>query len=402
MTTRVFVTGMGLISSIGNNVDENLSSIESGKTGLGEIKHINTANQGVIPVCEIRYTNHELKKLADAESANEVSRTSLLGMIAAQEAIDSASLSGNELQTCGLISANSVGGMDRSELFFPGFLKNAQAGKLREVHGHECGHSTEFIAHQLGLGDFVSTISTACSSSANAIMFGARLIKHNRLQRVVVGGCDVLTRFTINGFGSLKILDSEGCKPFDKNRAGLNLGEGAGYLVLESEASARNRKKEAICEVTGYANTCDAYHQTASSPDGEGSFQAMKQAINLAGLQPNEINYINAHGTGTGNNDLSEGIAIERLFSSTPPPVSSTKPFTGHTLGAAGGIEAVLCSLSLRDGLIYPNPRWQTAMDELNFTPHQELEKNQPIRNVLSNSFGFGGNDTSLVFSAIN
>ncbi len=401
MKTRVCVTGIGLITAVGDTAEDNLKSIEAGATGLGEIEHVSTNNKGVIPVCQIRHTNTELKDLAGVGTSSEKSRTSLLGLIAAQEAVGYAGLSDSELATCGLISANSVGGMDRSELFYPQFLENSKKGKLSEVKGHDCGHSTEFIAQQLGLGELITTISTACSSSANSVALGARLIKHGYLDRVLVGGCDSLTRFTINGFGSLKILDREGCKPFDLKRSGLNLGEGAGFLVLESESSVRSRKVETICEITGYANTCDAYHQTASSPDGEGSFQAMIKALKQAGLQPQDIDYINAHGTGTGNNDLSEGIAIERLFTASPPPVSSTKPFTGHTLGAAGGIEAVLCCLALRDGILYPNLRWKTKMDELSFVPQQTFEKNKTIKNVLSNSFGFGGNDTSLVFSAI-
>ena len=400
MTTRVFVTGIGLITAIGDTIEDNLRSMEAGITGLGEINHISTDNKGSIPVCEIRHTNDELKEISGVGEASEKSRTSILGLIAAQEAVRYAGLSTDDLATCGLISANSVGGMDRSEWFYPQYLENNKKGRLSEVKSHECGHSTEFISQQLGSGDFITTISTACSSSANAVALGARLIKHGHLDKVLVGGCDALTRFTINGFGSLKILDREGCRPFDQNRAGLNLGEGAGFLVLESQNSANARKAESICEVAGYANTCDAYHQTASSPDGEGSFQAMTKALALAGLQPNDIDYINAHGTGTGNNDLSEGIAIERLFTTSPPAVSSTKPFTGHTLGAAGGIEAVLCCLALRDNLLYPNLRWQTAMEELTFIPQQTFEKNKSIRNVLSNSFGFGGNDTSLVFSA--
>lgn len=400
MTTRVFVTGIGLITAIGDNIEDNLRSMEAGITGLGEINHISTDNKGSIPVCEIRHTNDELKEISGVGEASEKSRTSILGLIAAQEAVRYAGLSTDDLATCGLISANSVGGMDRSEWFYPQYLENSKKGRLSEAKSHECGHSTEFIAQQLGSGDFITTISTACSSSANAVALGARLIKHGHLDKILVGGCDALTRFTINGFGSLKILDREGCRPFDQNRAGLNLGEGAGFLVLESQNSANARKAESICEVAGYANTCDAYHQTASSPDGEGSFQAMTKALALAGLQPNDIDYINAHGTGTGNNDLSEGIAIERLFTTSPPAVSSTKPFTGHTLGAAGGIEAVLCCLALRDNLLYPNLRWQTAMEELTFIPQQTFEKNKSIKNVLSNSFGFGGNDTSLVFSA--
>lgn len=329
----------------------------------------------------------------------EISRTALLGLIAAREAIKEAGLSAVQARGCGVVSANSVGGMDRSERFYPDFLTNPSRGKLRSVKGHECGFSTDFIASQLELHGFCTTISTACSSSANSIMFGARLIKHGKCDRILVGGCDALTRFTINGFASLKILDPEGCRPFDENRSGLNLGEGAGFLVLESESSVKAQQKTPIAEITGYANTCDAFHQTASSPDGDGAYQAMRQALQIAGIAPAQVDYINAHGTGTKNNDLSEGRAIEQLFHDSPPDFSSTKPFTGHTLGAAGAIEAVYSCLALKEGLIFPNLRWQSAMTDLAITPNLELKRGQAVRHILSNSFGFGGNDSSLVIS---
>lgn len=345
MTARVFVTGIGLMTAIGDTAAENLKSIHDGATGLTRIAHIETINRDRFPVCEIRHGNRDLSSMAGLESGQEISRTALLGLVAAGEALSNAGLASSGDIDCGIVSANSVGGMDRSELFYPDFLENNQSGRLRAVKGHECAFSTDFIGDRLRLRGFRTTISTACSSSANAVMLGARLIRHGRCDRILAGGCDALTRFTINGFASLKILDTEGCKPFDENRSGLNLGEGAAFLVLESEQVINLRKNPPIAEVTGYANTCDAYHQTASSPDGEGAYQAMKQALDTAGLAPEQIDYINAHGTGTANNDLSEGRAIERLFDNSPPYFSSTKPFTGHTLGAAGAIEAVYLSL---------------------------------------------------------
>jgi 3-oxoacyl-[acyl-carrier-protein] synthase-1 len=195
--------------------------------------------------------------------------------------------------------------------------------------------------------DYLATVSTACSSSANAILLGTRLIKHGFLDRVVVGGTDALTLFTLNGFNSLMILDHDRCRPFDNTRNGLNLGEGAAYLVLESGDAAKKEGKKPLCEIKGYGNACDAYHQTASSPEGHGAFISMKHALDVAGLEPNDIAYINTHGTGTRNNDLSEGTAIQRLFGDNIPKCSSTKAFTGHTLGAAGAIEAVICVISL-------------------------------------------------------
>ncbi|MBU2515180.1 beta-ketoacyl-[acyl-carrier-protein] synthase family protein [bacterium] len=398
MAGRVFVTGFGLITAIGCNVAECLESIEKQHSGLGEISYVDTQNKGIIPVCEVKRSDKQLKEMAGIPPDKIISRTLLLGLIAAKEAFQMAALSDEAKMECGLISANTVGGMDRSEQFYVDFLKDKKTGKLADVVGHECGYSTEYIAEKLGIQGGATTISTACSSSANAIMLGARLIKNRRIKTAIVGGCDALAKFTINGFSSLKILDKDGCKPFDENRSGLNLGEGAGYLVLESEDSVSLSGKTPICEITGYANTCDAYHQTASSPDGDGSYRAMRDALFLAGLDWEKIDYINAHGTGTQNNDLSEGNAIERLFGKAPL-FSSTKPFTGHTLGAAGGVEAVLSCLSICKKIVYPNLRWQEPIKELSIKPNTKLIKNLSVSHVLSNSFGFGGNDTSLVFS---
>jgi 3-oxoacyl-[acyl-carrier-protein] synthase-1 len=302
----------------------------------------------------------------------------------------------------GLISATTVGGMDRSEDFYASFLENPGKGKLRDIIHHDCGDSTERIAEVLGILDYVTTISTACSSSANAIMLGSELIKAGKLERVIAGGTDAVTRFTLNGFNTLMILDKEGCRPFDDNRAGLTIGEGAAFLVLEPEENALKNKRKIYGVVSGYANANDAYHQTASSPEGTGASLAMQQAIEMSGLQPSDIGYINAHGTGTQNNDLSEGRAIRKIFGDMVPPFSSTKSFTGHTLGAAGAIEAVISLLSIRHHCIFPNLRWTAQMKELPIRPVTQLVKDIDLKHVLSNSFGFGGNNSSLIISGIN
>ncbi len=195
------------------------------------------------------------------------------------------------------------------------------------------------------------------------------------------------------------ILDKEHCRPFDRTRAGLNLGEGAGYLVLQSEKSLT---KAPYCELSGYANANEAYHQTGSSPDGDGPFLSMSQAIASAGLTAGAIDYINVHGTGTPSNDASEGKAIRRIFDTRIPPFSSVKAFIGHTLGASEGIEAVYSVLSIRHGLIYPSLNFHLSDEESGLIPETIFRSGLPIRHVLSNSFGFGGNNSSLVFSTLN
>ena len=424
--TPVTIAGTGVISAIGRDVTECLASFEKGVAGMGEISYLDTVHRGQLPVAEVKADNNTLAAWAGlaalpthggrtesvsrtapgGRSSNQeaagyaasVSRTALLSLIAAKEALDRAAIPDLARWRTGFISANTVGGMDKTENFYAEFLDNPQSGRLRNVVLHECGSVTEWVADRLGIRHFQSTISTACSSSANAIGFGARMIRQGLLDVVVAGGTDALTKFTLNGFNSLMILDSGFCKPFDNDRMGLNLGEGAGYLVLVSDKVAATLAT-APTVLSGFANANDAYHQTASSPDGRGSFLAMKGALQRALLQPADIDYINLHGTGTQNNDLAEGTAIRRLFDPVYPPMSSTKSFTGHTLGASGGIEAVFSVLALMHGLVFPNLRFETPMSELPFTPVTKLLKGQPLRHVLSNSFGFGGNCTSLVFS---
>ena len=398
MAPRVFVTGIGIISAIGHNAAEVLESLRNGRSGIGPITILDTLHRGDLPAGEIRLTNPELAAMAGVTDLEFLTRTALLGLIAAREAYDSASLGGgNGKFRAGVVSASTVGGMDKTENYFRDFEKGSPYNHF--IFTHDCGDSTERIADMLGIRDYVTTISTACSSSVNSIIHAAKLIKHGILDRALAGGTDALSRFTLNGFNTLMILDKNPCRPFDITRTGLNLGEGAAYLVLESEEAARD--KPVLAELTGYANANDAYHQTASSPDGLGPFLSMSGALRSGGLEPGDIDYINAHGTGTDNNDLTEGIAIERIWGNKIPPVSSTKPFTGHTLGAAGAVEALFSVLAIRNGMIFPNLNFSRKMEELHFEPVRQLMERQKVRHVLSNSFGFGGNDSTLILSAV-
>ncbi len=398
-SAAVYVAGTGVVSAIGNNVKSCLQSLENGAAGIGDITSLNSIHKNVLPVAEVKLSNEALASLTGL-GAN-TSRTALLAMMAAKEAWQDAGIEHTGNLRTGFISANSVGGMDKTENFFASFLNNNAKGKLRDAVNHECGAVTELVADKLGIKNYVTTISTACSSSANSIFFGARLIKHGILDIVVAGGADALTKFTLNGFNTLQILDKEWCTPFDENRRGLNLGEGAGYIVMVSEKVAATLKNKPYCTLSGYANANDAHHQTASSPDGAGSYAAMKGALALSGLQTKNISYINLHGTGTYNNDISEGTAIQRLFEPHYPKMSSTKAFTGHTLGASGGIEAVFSALAIKHGIIYPNLRLKTTMTALPFVPEIVFQKNVAVEHVLSNSFGFGGNCSSLIFSKL-
>jgi 3-oxoacyl-[acyl-carrier-protein] synthase-1 len=230
-------------------------------------------------------------------------------------------------------------------------------------------------------------------------MFGARLIQSGRLDRVIVGGTDALAKFTINGFKTLMILSDSYNTPFDNDRKGLNLGEAAAFLVLESDEVVTKQNKKVLARVAGFGNANDAFHQTASSENGDGAFLAMEKAFKVSGLNPSDIDYINVHGTATPNNDLSEGRAIIRIYGETNvPDFSSTKPFTGHTLAAAAAIEAVFSVLAIQNSVVFPNLNFTTPMSEFDLVP-QTVIKNKNIDHVLSNSFGFGGNCSTLIFS---
>ena len=397
MDQGVAITGMGIISAIGNNVAENYASLIHEKKGISRIQKIDTIHRDEIMVGEIPVSNDEFIAQLGLPQDNNYSRTGMLGVLAAQEALKDARIENIDAYRTGLVSATSVGGMDMTEKYYYEYFTNAECQKY--IIAHHAGDSTQKIADHLGINNqLVTTISTACSSAANAIMLGARLIKTGKLDRVLVGGSDCLSKFTINGFKTLMILSDTYNTPFDEHRKGLNLGEAAAFLVLESDHVVKAENKNILAYVKGYGNANDAYHQTASSENGEGATLAMQQALKVAGLNPKDIDYINAHGTATGNNDLSEGRAFINVFGDEVPDFSSTKAYTGHTLAAAGAIEAVYSVLALQNNIIFPNLNFKTPMKEFNLIP-QTKAKQKELKHVLSNSLGFGGNCSTLIFS---
>ena len=394
MSQRVYITGLGMISAIGNNVSESFLSLSQSKTGIGKINHLTTRYKDEFLAGEIKLTNADLADLVK-DNNPALNRNSYIAMLAAKEAVINSGIDTNDGLRTGVISSTTVAGMGKTELYYKELFEKDD--HLDVLDTHDCGDSTERIADYLGNVDYVTTISTACSSAANAIMLGCRMIKHGQLDRVVVGGVDALSKFTFNGFNTLMILDREWCKPFDENRKGLNLGEAAAFLVIEGENALNLRKGKALAEVVGYANANDAYHQTASSPEGYGATLAITEALAMSGLVPSQIDYINMHGTGTPNNDLSESMATKAVFGVSVPKFSSTKAFTGHTLAAAASIEAVISVLSLQNSMIFPNLNFTTPIADMNLIPETQLV-NTPLNTILSNSFGFGGNCSSLIF----
>lgn len=394
MTNPILITGCGVVSAIGNNKAETLDALLNNRSGVGPLVYLKTEHKE-FPVGEVKMSDEEMRKRLNISDNNITTRTALMGMIALDEALKEAKITPEMIPNIGFISGTTVGGMDMSEQFYLDYVNNENHKEYIAVH--DCGSCSEMTAEHFGKFAFITTLSTACSSAANAIILGANMIRCGEADIVVVGGSECITKFHLNGFNSLMILDTQWCRPFDATRAGLNLGEGAAYLVLESEESAKKRGVKAQAILSGYGNACDAFHQTASSPDGEGAFKAMKEALQLADIQLDKIDYINAHGTGTPNNDASESTAVKRLFGENVPPMSSTKQFTGHTTSASGSIEAVFCILALQNGFVPVNLNWSQPMEDGIVPVHQSVKKE--LKHVLCNAFGFGGNDSSLLLS---
>lgn len=388
---KLVVSGYGIVSAIGLNKSETLDSLLRERSGIGSMHFLKSIHTD-LPVGEVKLSNEDLCQRLDISPDNIINRSSLLGIMAAREALTHASI--KNVSEMAFISGTTVGGMDTTEQHYRDWQNNKN---LEYINVHDTGATTDKIAHFIGNFAFTTTISTACSSALNSIITGALMILSGKCDKALVGGTESLSLFHLNGFNSLMILDHSHCKPFDSSRNGLNLGEGAAYIVIESEQSAKARGANIIAYLSGFANACDAFHQTASSPDGDGAFKAMSDAIKMAGISLSEIDYINAHGTGTINNDSSESAALHRIFGDQIPSVSSTKSFTGHTTSASGAIETVISLLALKNDFIPANLNFKnSAPDTITPICHTTHKK---LNHIICNSFGFGGNDSSIIIS---
>ena len=400
MNPSIVITGEGIVCAIGLDKDAVLASLRERRTGIGTMRYLRSVHQE-LPVGEVPLSDEEMRRQLGLADAQLVNRTTLMGMLAVRQALADAAIDVSTVKRqplrLVLVSGTTVAGMDITERFFRELQDSDE--HLRCLLSHSAGSSTRLIADYFGIFGEYTTISTACSSAANALILGANLLKAGQADIVVAGGTEALSVFHLNGFNSLMILDHEQCRPFDETRAGLNLGEGAAFVVLEREEQALQRRAEVHGYLSGYGNACDAFHQTASSEDGEGACLAMTEALRMAQLQPGDIQYVNAHGTGTPNNDQSESVALRRVFGERMPLVSSTKGFTGHTTSASGSIETVICLLALRHQFVPANLGCTQPLSG-GIVPTMG-EDHCELRHVLCNSFGFGGNDTSLVVSSL-
>ena len=397
MNNNIVITGEGIICAIGQDKQSVLDSLQHKHSGIGTMQFLRSCHKE-LPVGEVPLSNDDMRSQLGVKDTM-INRTTLMGMLAVRQALEDAAIQCDTVKEkplrLVLISGTTVAGMDITEDLFDQFSHSDAA--LQCLRYHSAGASTRLIAEYFDIFAEYTTISTACSSAANALMLGARMLTAGEADVVVAGGAEALSLFHLNGFRSLMILDHEPCRPFDATRAGLNLGEGAAFLVMETEEGARRRGVTPHAYLTGYGNACDAFHQTASSDNGEGAYLAMTEALQMAGLKPSDIQYVNAHGTGTPNNDLSESMALKRVFGENMPLISSTKSYTGHTTSASGGIESVICLLALQHQFVPANLGWSQATDG-GIVPTMG-EDHCHLQHVVCNSFGFGGNDTSLDFS---
>lgn len=404
---RVVVTGIGTINPIGHNVEETWKSIEEGRCGIAPISLFDTKGMKVTLAGEVK--DFDVTKYIDKKEEKKMDRFIQMGMIASHEAMLDSGLDINNIDShrFGVIVSSGIGGLGSIE-------KNYQTGEKRgfdrvspffipmTISNLAAGHIA-IAYHAQGL---CTCPVTACAGGTNAIGDAFRNIRDGYQDVMIAGGCEAsVTPLGIGGFTSMKALSdatdpNRASIPFDKERNGFVMGEGAGILILEELEHALNRSAHIYGEMTGYGVSCDAHHITAPLPNGEGGAYAMQNALDDAGISYDVIDYINAHGTSTHLNDLCETEAIKSVFKehAYKLAVSSTKGHTGHCLGAAGGIEAVLSVLALKHNFIPPTLNYQVKDEECDLNVVPNIGVNKDLHYVMSNSLGFGGHNASIIF----
>jgi 3-oxoacyl-(acyl-carrier-protein) synthase len=386
------ITGLGIVSAAGFGVEETWRAVVTGTSGLKPLTLFQSPRYGQNPTGEIQCD------LIALGAPTRASRSDKLGWLAARDAIANAGIDlAKTGDRAGIILGTSVGGSYDSELFLTALIKRGKM-RARATRFHECSSTVDLIAEQFGLYGPGMSLATACSSSALAIATAAEMIMAGEADVMLTGGADSLSRMTWGGFHSLLLVDAAGCRPFDVTRAGMSHGEGAAMLILESEESALRRGAKILARLSGWGTSCDAYHATAPHPQGAGATAAMQAALRRAKLEPSAIGYVNAHGTGTRDNDLAEAIALKTVFHNRVPPFSSTKRIFGHSLAASGAMEAIVCIGALRHQELPPNPGFSKCDPTIGLEPVTEA-RHAMLSHVMSNSFGFGGNNGVLIFS---
>lgn len=399
---RVVITGLGTINAIAGNASEFSSALRQGACGIGPVTVFDTTGFRT-------RTGGEVKNLVPIEmlppgfSIKRMSRSDLMAMAAAIEALNDAGLFPfpDELQAeTGVVIGGGAGGMLEGEEAYRRYLTGSGKGvRYSQFSSFCCASSADHIASNFKLMGPKTTFMTACSSGATAIGYAGDLIRDGLATLMVAGGTEPLCRVTYAAFNALQAVDTEYCKPFDKNRQGLSLGEGAGIIILEALSHAQKRGARIYGEVLGYGVSCDSYHMTAPDPQASGAVRCIAAALQDSGVSPDRVDYINAHGTATPANDLMETRGIKAVFGKRAYhiPVSSTKSMTGHTLGAAGAIEGVACMLGIFQRFIPPTIHLTERDPECDLDYVSAGAREAELNIVLSNSFAFGGNNTAIV-----
>jgi len=395
MAHRIAITGYGSINALGTGVDAFATALRDGRCGIGELTIFPSAGFRTTLAAEVRALT--APATLPRPLVRGVSRTGLLALIAADEAWRMAGA--GDGSGVGVILGTTTGGMSGGEEAYRTQLERRRTPSLRRWLETPISAGSDLIARAIGSSGPRLTVSTACSSGANALGLGADWLRTARARAVLCGGADSLCRMTYSGFNALQALDRSPCRPFDRRRAGITLGEGAAMFVLEPWDAAVQRGARILGEFLGYGVSADAHHVTQPRPDGAGAVLAMRRALAAGATPPEAIDYINAHGTGTPQNDLVETRAIKQVFGAHAYriPVSSTKSQVGHCLAAGGAIEALASLLALRDGFVPPTATLGEPDPECDLDYVPRTSRRARLRTVLSNSYGFGGNNTSVV-----
>ena len=406
---RIVITGMGALTSIGIGIDKMWESALSGKSGVGEVSLFDASNYETKIAAEVK--NFDPKDFMLPEVFRKTDRFAQMGVAAARMAVEDAGLNAfieKEHDRIPVIIGSGLGGsLFHEEQIFKLIEGNDPRRVLSSSVPRIAPNAVSaYIAMQFKLKGPNLTISTACSSGGNAISTAAQLIELGAADVVLAGGVECpITPFTYAAYQSLRVLSKGNGqighntpRPFDKNRDGFVLGEGAGMLILETYENAVARKAKIYAELLGYASNCGAYHMATPEPNGEDAAAAIEGALRKSGIEKNQVQYINAHGTATKMNDIAEAKAIKRVFGSKTPYVSSTKSQTGHTIGAAGAIEAIFTVLSIKHQVIPPTINCDELDEECDINVVRKESLKCKINNAISNSFGFGSNNSVLVF----
>jgi 3-oxoacyl-[acyl-carrier-protein] synthase II len=394
---RVAITGIGVFCSTGKDVKEFYQSLKEGQTGIGAVTLFDTSKYPCKIGAEIR--DYRPEKFFGKKELKKISRADQFALIASEEAVKASGIDSFPSEEVGVCLGAGAGGMFEAETYHREILLKGRS-KPSLIWPFIPSYTTDRVAERFGFSGPKFTITTACSSSATAIGYGADLIRSGRCKAVLCGGSESLSELTFGGFNSLKAMDSSPCKPFDRRRAGMSLGEGAGIIILEDFDEAMKRGVRIYAEFLGYGIGGEAYHITAPEPTGMSEARIMREAIEEGGILITEVDYINAHGTGTPLNDKVETLSIKNVFGERAYtiPISSIKSSVGHCLGSAGAIEAIASILSMVHQFIPPTLNLQEGDEDcdLDYVPGKSHE--MELKVVLSNSFAFGGNCTTLVF----